>query len=277
MRSGNGRYLVIASGLAIVVTAIVQTIFTTVTGVAMSSTIPGMLVSVVLFGVIMFGVLGYFGKKVNTNVDEMISLYDDACDPQAFSIAAQPYAESVPMPYDQRTSWFMSYFAQALLDLGEVQKAQRIEQNMYESIRMTQSVDVQAQIIVNLVPLINKVLGPADAIPVIQKGLELLESGQTVQNAHEYEAYLRNQMTIAQALVESEDDTLARFYKAARTNPTVPLRVRVEQAWDEAKICYRAGEAERERECLEFIVENGNNLALVKPAKDRLASLSQAL
>ena len=269
MRSGNGRYLVIASGLAIVVTAIVQTIFPTVTGVAMSSTIPGMLVSVVLFGVIMFGVLGYFGKKVNTNVDEMISLYDDACDPQAFSIAAQPYAE--------RTSWFMSYFAQALLDLGEVQKAQRIEQNMYESIRMTQSVDVQAQIIVNLVPLINKVLGPADAIPVIQKGLELLEGGQAIQNAHEYEAYLRNQMTIAQALVESEDDTLARFYKAARTNPTVPLRVRVEQAWDEAKICYRAGEAERERECLEFIVENGNNLARVKPAKDRLASLSQAL
>lgn len=274
MGSGNGRYLVIASGLAIVVTAVIQTIYTTITGMAMSSTIPGMLLSIVLFGVIMFGVLGYFGKKINTNVDEMVSLYDDACDPQAFTIAAQPYAETIPMPYDHQSSWFMSYFAQALLDLGEVQKAQRIEQNMYESIRMTQSVEVQAQIIVNLVPLINKVLGPADAIPVIQKGLELLESGQPVENAAQYEAYLRNQLTIAQALVESKDDTLARFYKAARTNPTVPLRVRVEQAWDEAKVCYRSGDLEREKECLEFIVEHGNNLALVKPAKERLASLA---
>ena len=274
MKSGNGRYLVIASGLAIVVTAVIQGVYTALFGVAMSSTVPGMLVSVALFGAVMFGVLAHFNKKISVSVDELISLYDDSCDPQAFVVSGQALADTLSVPYDHRSSWFMSYFAQALLDLGEVQRAQRIEQNMYDSIRQSESVEVQVQIIVNLVPLITKVLGPADAVPVIQKGLELLESQEGMADAPQYEAYLRSQLTIASATVNADNEMLIGYYSASRNNPAIPLRIRVEQAWEEAKIRYRTQDEQLEKECLEFVVEHGCNLALAKPAKERLSSIA---
>lgn len=274
MFANSGRYVVIASGLAIVVTAVVQTIYTAATGQAMSSTLPGLAVSCLLFIGVMLAVYVYFGRKNNASVDALVSLYDDGCDPRALVDGSAGYVEKITVPYDAEASWFMSYYAQALLDLGEAKRAQQIEQNMYDSIRSATLVETQAKIIVNLVPLVVKVLGPADAVPVIQKGLDLLESGQCGADAAEFEAYLVNQLALARAAASQDDVLLERFYFSTRRNEALPLRIRVEQAWEEAKIHYRKGDAAKEAECLEFVVQNGNKLALVKPAADRLLAIS---
>lgn len=274
MFANNGRYVVIASGLAIVVTAVVQTVYTAATGRALSSTLPGLIVSCLLFMVIMLAVYAYFGRKGSASVDALVSLYDDACDPRAFVDGSAGYVEKMSAPYDAEASWFMSYYAQALLDLGEAKRAQQIEQNMYDSIKGAALLETQAKIVVNLVPLVVKLLGPADAVPVIQKGLDLLESGQCGRDAADFEAYLVNQLAVARAAASQDDVLLERFCFSTRRNEALPMRIRVEQAWEEAKIHYRKGDAAKEAECLDFVVRNGNKLALVKPASDRLLAIS---
>lgn len=270
----NGKYFVYASGAGLVLTAVVQGIYSAVTGLPMASTLPGLIASLLLFvGTTVIALL-YFKRKSAVDIDALLDVYNESCDPGAFVEQSQIYVNGMQAPFDSSSSWYMSYYAQALLDLGQVQQAQKIEQDMYESIRQANDVEQQAKIIVNLVPLARKLLGSADTVPVIQKGIELLNSGEAVKDALAYEGFLQNQLVICTALAEQDDEKLIRFYSSSRTNETLPLRIRVEQAWEEAQIHYRAGDTARELECLEFIVAHGNKLAFVKAAQDRLLSLT---
>lgn len=270
----NGKYLVYASGIAMIVTAVVQTIYSVLTGLPMAATLPGLIISLLLFVGTTLVALAYYKRKSTVDVDQLIDVYNEACDPSAFVSQSQMYVNGMNPPYDNASSWFMSYYAQALLDLGRVSEAQKIEQDMYESIKESTGLEQQAKIIVNLVPLAQKLLGPADTVPIIQKGLELLQTGEAGKDAPAYEAYLQNQLVICTALAENDVEKLVRFYSSARNNETMPLRIRVEQAWEEAKIHYAQGDTQREIECLEFISTKGNKLAFVKQAHDRLVSLS---
>lgn len=270
----TGKYLVYASGAALVLTAVVQSIFSAVTGLPMAGTLPGLIASLLLFVGTTAVALLYFKRKSTVDVDTLLDIYNESCDPSAFVEQSQLYVNGMLSPYDSTSSWYMSYYAQALLDLGQVQQAQKIEQDMYDSIREATDVDQQAKIIVNLVPLARKLLGSADSVPIIQKGIELLNSSEAVKDGYAYESYLQNQLVVCTALAEHDDEKLVRFYSSSRNNETLPLRIRVEQAWEEAQIHYRAGETAREVECLEFIVAHGNKLAFVKAAQDRLLSLS---
>lgn len=270
----TGKYLVYASGAALVLTAVVQSVYSAVTGLPMAGTLPGLIASLLLFVGTTAVALLYFKRKSTVDVDTLLDIYNESCDPSAFVEQSQLYVNGMLSPYDSTSSWYMSYYAQALLDLGQVQQAQKIEQDMYDSIREATDVDQQAKIIVNLVPLARKLLGSADSVPIIQKGIELLNSSEAVKDGYAYESYLQNQLVVCTALAEHDDEKLVRFYSSSRNNETLPLRIRVEQAWEEAQIHYRAGETAREVECLEFIVAHGNKLAFVKAAQDRLLSLS---
>lgn len=270
----NGKYLVYASGAALVLTAVVQSIYSAVTGLPMAGTLPGLVTSLLLFVGTTVVALLYFKRKSTVDVDTLLDVYNESCDPGAFVEQSQLYVNGMQAPYDSTSSWYMSYYAQALLDLGQVQQAQKIEQDMYESIRDANDVEQQAKIVVNLVPLARKLLGSSDTVPIIQKGIELLNSGIAVKDGFAYESYLQNQLVICTALAEQDDAKLIRFYSSSRTNETLPLRIRVEQAWEEAQIHYRAGDTAHEVECLEFIVAHGNKLAFVRAAQDRLLSLS---
>lgn len=270
----NGKYFVYASGAALVLTAVVQSIYSAVTGLPMAGTLPGLIVSLLLFvGTTLIALL-YFKRKSTVDVDTLLDVYNESCDPGAFVEQSQLYVNGMQAPYDSTSSWYMSYYAQALLDLGQVQQAQKIEQDMYDSIREASDVEQQAKIVVNLVPLARKLLGPSDTVPIIQKGIELLDTGVAVKDGFAYESYLQNQLVICTALAERDDAKLVRYYSSSRTNESLPLRIRVEQAWEEAQIHYRAGDTAREVECLEFIVAHGNKLAFVGAAQDRLISLS---
>ena len=268
----NRKYMFMATGAGIVVTAIVQTIYSLVMHQAMAATLPGLVLSLVLFIVVTGFAAVYFGKRASEDADSLIALYDDLCDPAALADRGKATASQMTVPYDVPSAWFMSYYAQALLDMGIVQNAREIERAMYESVGAAKKVEDQAQIVTNLVPLSLKVLGPAETLPIIEMGLKLLAEGPALKLAPAI-AYLENQQVIVSAQVNGEDEKLVRYYSGARDNADVPLRIRVEQAWDEARIHYRTGNAAAERACLEFIAANGNKLALVKPARDRLSAL----
>ena len=268
----NRKYMFMATGAGIVVTAIVQTIYSLVMHQAMAATLPGLILSLALFVVVTAFAAMHFGKRANEDADALISLYDDLCDPQALADRGKATASQMTVPYDVPSAWFMSYYAQALLDMGITQNAREIERAMYESVGASKKVEEQAQIVTNLVPLSLKVLGPAETLPIIDMGLKLLAEGPALKLAPAI-AYLENQRIIVSAQVNGEDERLVRYYSSARDNADVPLRIRVEQAWDEARIHYRAGNVAAEREALRFIVDNGNRLALVAPAKERLAAI----
>lgn len=273
MFSFNRKYMFMATGAGLVVTALVQTIYSLATKQAMAATLPGLALSLALFIVVTAFAAMHFSKRANEDADSLIALYDELCDPQAFADQGKATASAMTVPYDASSSWFMSYYAQALLDLGITQNAREIERAMYESVAESKKAEEQAQIITNLVPLSLKVLGPADTLPIIAKGLDLLNAGPALKLAPAI-AFLENQQVIANAQVNKDDEKLVRFYNSTRLNEEVPLRIRVEQAWDEARIHYRTGNAEAERACLEFVVAKGNKLALVQPAKDRLRAIA---
>ncbi len=269
----NRKYMFMATGAGLIVTAIVQTIYSLVTHQALAATLPGLALSLLLFIVVTAFAAVHFSKRANEEADSLIALYDELCDPQAFADRGKATAQAMTVPYDASSSWFMSYYAQALLDIGIVQNAREIERGMYDSVAESKKVEEQAQIVTNLVPLSLKVLGPAETLPIIQMGLDLLKQGPVLKLAPAI-AFLENQQVIVQAQVDGDDEKLLRFYSSTRLNEDVPLRIRVEQAWDEARIHFKRGEAAAERSCLDFVVSHGNKLALVKAAQARLESRS---
>lgn len=270
----NKKYFVYVVGTGIVTTTVVQTIYTAVTGLPMAATLPGLIASILILVVSTGVAYLFFNRKSGNTYQAAIEAYDELCDPSASAEMFKPHLNELAPPYDGAVSWLMSYYAQILLDLGRVQEAQEIERNMYDSIKETDKIDEQAKIIVNLVPLAQKLLGHADAVPIIQKGLELLQAAPKTNEITSFEAYLNNQLVLSSAHANQDDEKLVRFYSSARNNSSVPLRLRVEQAWAEAQIHYKNGETAREIECLEFIENSGNQLAVVKPAHDRLIALS---
>ena len=62
-------------------------------------------------------------------------------------------------------------------------------------------------------------------------------------------------------------------FSAIRGNDGYPMRVRVSDALLEASVHKSRGNAADERECLLFVVQNGNQLPAVKLANERLAEL----
>ena len=266
----NRKYMFMATGAGLVVTAVVQTIYSMITHQAMSATLPGLVLSLGLFVVVTAFAAVHFSKRATEDADAFISLYDDLCDPQSFVDQGKLLASGMTVPYTASSSWFMSYYAQALLDVGVTQNAREIERAMYDSIAETSKTEEQAQIITNLVPLSLKVLGPEETLPIIETGIDLLNQGPQLKLAPVI-AYLENQRIIVDARIFGKADKLLPFYASVRADSSVPLRVRVEHTWDEARLHYQLGNVPTEKECLEYVTRFGNRLALVKAAKERLA------
>ncbi len=51
------------------------------------------------------------------------------------------------------------------------------------------------------------------------------------------------------------------------------MRLRVESAWKLARLSYQEGDTATERTMLQFVVDHGNKLALVAPARKQLGEL----
>ncbi len=267
------KYVIVACVIAVVIPLVVSTAWPLFTGQIMAASVGGLILLLALFFGGFLVSVRVMGRKADELVDGYIALYDEKCDPQAFVDASRDIASSVVVPFTPSGAWFIGYYAQAMLDLGFVEKAEKLRDAMFDTIAKSKKASDQISMIVDLVSLMTKLEGPEETLPVVEKGIELIGAPAELDAAVQKD-YLTSQAQILRARMNGELDKLATLYADVVSRELVPMRIRVECAWEEARIHFNAGDAARERDSLEFVVGHGNKLALVAPARARLEVLA---
>ena len=266
------RYVIIACVVAGCIAVGTMTVWTLVAGYNVSGTIPGLIVSLVVLFVSLGVMVRIMARKADQKTAEYISLYNDQCDPEAFLAAGQDLADVITVPFNEPGSWFMSYYAQASLDAGQTERAKNIEESLYHSIDQANIPLIQAAIIANLVPLAEKVVGYADTLPLLERGISLIADDQDPQSVTRRQ-YLESQRAFVEAQINHDEESLLRLFNQTVPNDLIPMRIRVEYAWQEARIHYAQGDQDAELRCLQFVADHGNRLALTQQARQRLGTL----
>lgn len=266
------RYTIICCVAAVVVAVAVSTIWPLVTGQIMAASLSGLLLLLALFFATLLIAYRILGGRADAETERLFSLYNDQCDPAAFVEQGATVASAAGQQATEMSSWYMSYYAQALLDVGRGDQACDVMVRQLKGVDAAKKEPVKAAIVVNMVPLACKLDSGDEALRLIDQGLGLLGEGQDMPSVQR-RAYLQSQRELVSARGEADPTRLIELCAAVRQNDQQPMRLRVERAWDEARAHYRTGNLEGERTCLEFVVGHGNKLALVGPARSRLAEL----
>lgn len=269
------RYVIAVCASAVAVSIVVSTIWAFVTGRVMASTIEGLLISLAVFFATLAITGRIFNNKATEETERLFALYNDRCDPEAFVNEAADLARAARETRGELSSWVMSYYAQALLDVGKPDAARAILSEQVQSVDALKKTSDQAAVVVNMVPLAMKLEEPPVVMALIDHGIKLIGDAEDFAST-ERRTYLQGQRAIVEARLAGDATQLVELYERIRTSTAGPVRVRVERAWDEAQLHFRAGDVERERACLQFVADKGNKLALVKPARERLAALASA-
>ncbi len=267
------KYTIFVCIIAVALPVVVSTVWPLMTGQMMASTLPGLVGMFVLF---IFGLLvayAIFEKKAEKTVDGYLAQYNDACDPEAFLDRATWLYEAMSFPCNQISSWFLGYYAQALLELGRVEEARAIGVGLRQSAYATRKPAAKAAILANLVPLAEKLDDAAVVEGIVSDGLEYCaqDGGSKTVELREFFA---NQQKVFAVRTTEDQAAIANMAETIRSNAAYPARIRVEYAWEEAGALYKTGDVSEERRCLAFVVEKGNKLALATRARERLASIS---
>lgn len=266
----NYAFLGYILGMAIPV--LLVTAVSWVVGFYVVYTLPGLIAAIVLLVV---GLLT--AKRVVTNMadrkaDEMIALYNNACDPEAFLSSASSVAREIRPPYDPAGSWFLSFYALALDDAGKRNEAVQIGQAMLSSAQIATEPKDKAALLVNIIPLVQRLFGAEQALEVVVQAQDVL-SGSNDPDDMNRMSYLNFERTVLEAIRDGDDKTLINHFSGIRNTETYPMRVRVSDALLEASIHKAQKNVAAEHECLTFVVEHGNKLPAVTLARQRLAEL----
>lgn len=269
------RYAIISCVVAVAVPLAVSTAYAAVTGKIMAASLDGLIVLLLLLFGTMALMQGVFARRVDGRTAQLLALYNDDCDPEAFVEQGRAVADAITEPYDVTGSWFMTYYGQALLDAGKADQARKVAEALRESVAAARKPQAKVGIIANAVPLVAKVDGPKAALDLVGEGLELA-GGQDADPADSRVVFLRGQQRLRQAEAADDDAELRSFYEKSVADAAVPERLRVESAWKLARLAFRSGDAATERRMLRYVVGHGGKLALVAPARKQLDALGDA-
>lgn len=267
------KYTIITVIIAVIPSLVVSTVYPLFTGQIMAASLGGLITLFILF----FGSL-YLGfmimeRRAEQETEKLLTIYNANCDPERFVKEGADLAAAIQFPCKEAGAWYLGYYGQALLDTGDIARAQEIAHGLELSISQAKKSSEKAGILVNLLPLIEKLSGDAKAEELIQQGLQLL-AGDPSGAASVRRDFLNGQKKLIDARSATDPQASIQIYDAVTQGNRYPMRVRVESAWNEANAYYKAGDLRKERECLEFVVANGNKLALVAQARSRLKALS---
>lgn len=269
------KYVIAICVIAVAVPVVVSTIYPMVTGQIMASTIGGLITLLLLFFISMLIAFNFFERKAEGITERYIDLYNDKCDPEAMVREAGSLAASITFPCNEEGAWFIGYYAQALLDMGKVEEAKQIDAGLRMSIQAAKKPLQKVRILVNLVQL-NEKLDSLDAsLELIEAGLKIVY-GSTQPAAIQRRDFLLSQKKIIEARKSVDQKYIIGLDDAVKTNSFYPMRVRVEYAFDEARAYSKLGDSQQEKSNLEFVIKNGNKLALVQKAKDKLDGIADA-
>ena len=236
------------------------------------STLPGLISAILLMIISLLTAKKIVTGMADRKTSEMLSLYNDKCDPQAFVNASQTVVREMRPPYDETASWYLSFYALALDDLGKREEAVRIGQAMLSSAQMAQDPKVKAALLVNIEPLVQRLFGVQQALDVVVQGQEVL-AGSTDPDDLNRVSFLKWEQGILEAIFDGNDAVLIERFSGIRMSTGHPMRIRVSYALLEASVRKSRGEKGKERECLEFVVANGGKLPAVGLAQERLKEL----
>lgn len=268
------KYAIICCVIAVAVPVVVSTVYAAVTGSIMAASLGGLITLLVLLFGSMYIAQSFFARKADAETEAMLAKYNDDCDPRAFTQDAARIIDNIQPPYNVMASWFLTYYAQALLDEGNAQQARAIDENMLKSADAAKNDSIRLGILMNTVPLVTKTQGPQAALDIVNKALALLPNIQQAPQGNDPATFLNNQKTLLEATLTGDTATLRALYGKVRQDEDLPMRIRVESAWKEAQACHSASDTAQEKTCLDFVVNNGNELALVAPARKQLAALA---
>ncbi len=266
-------YEIVVCVVGVGIPFVVSTVWASVTGEIMAASITGLILLILLLLVSLFVMQFIMSKVADRKINKYISYYDNDCDPQKMLDESVKVREKLQAPFNTLVAWFASYCAQALLDVGHTQQAQIIAGDLRQSVDAQSKTTRKVDILVNLVPLLSKLEGAKSASECSQYALNMLDEINEPEKSSR-RIYLQNQLKMAQERIDNDNNELIALYESTRDNNSLAMRIRVEYAWDEARIFYSEGSKDRELSCLHFVVDNGNKLALVGVARKRLAALS---
>lgn len=237
----------------------------------MASSISGLLLLLAIFAVSMFVGVNAMEHVAQKKTNEVLDLYNAECDPEAFIAKGAPIADAVTFPCREAGAWYMSYYAQAELDAGNKDKAIEIEHQIQSSYEAAKNVRLKAGILVNLIQVVDKIDGNSEALKLINEGFSLTK-GDMTPVGRERTAFLESQKKIMESRLAVNPENAFKIDSAVVKSNAYPMRIRVEAAWDQARQAYKMGNTPAETDALQFVVKNGNKLALVKKAKKQLQS-----
>lgn len=268
------KYSIIACIIGVAPSVIISTLYPLMTGTIMAASIGGLVMLFVIFALSMMIGFNSMERRAEQVTNKLLALYNDDCDPQLFLTQGASVAQNVAFPCKEAGAWFMSYYAQALLDAGEVDRARAVEKGLQESAQVAKKPQLKAGIIVNLIPLADKLDGTKDALSLIHAGLTFIQNDPT-PIASERRAFLESQQKIMEVRMSGDATAAAELDEAIRKSEAYPMRIRVEAAWAEARAYFKTSNVMGERSALHFVIDHGNKLALVSQAQQRLAGLAK--
>lgn len=266
------KYTIAICVIAVALPIIASTLWPLLFGQLMATSAMGLFLMIGLFIVGLF--LGYliFEKKAEALAEGYTAKYNEKCDPQAFLSEGKRLAEEIKYPYNALGAWYMSYYAQALLDIGNADEAKRIYDDISKSIEANKRGIDKIGIIANLIPLDEKINPASSTVELIDQGLKICKS-DNIRSAKPFEDFFESQKKIAVARLAGNEELIARLSEKIRSSAQYPMRIRVEYAWSEASACYRLGDYSEEKRLLHYVVKNGNRLILVSKAQKRLNAM----
>ena len=231
-------------------------------------------VGMVLLALLIFGPIlsfNFFNRRASAEFDRIMNLYNEDCDPQAFVDEGALIVQNAQSPYNPFEAWFLSFYALALLDVGRAEEAAQIGKNMQDFAESAENNEEKASYLVNIIPLVLRLFGPAAGLSVIDRALEIVQNNPA-PNSAEQEGYLISQKRMVEAVENHDAAYLLERCEAIRTNASgnQQMRVRVLEAEQEAQLREITGDAVGARECWQFVADNGNRLPSVEEARRHL-------
>ena len=175
------KYVWAAYALSVLIPAASLAAFSVVMGGNVVKTLPGLFSSLMLFFACLYVMPRLMGQLADRKAEQLVSLYNDGCDPDAFRAQAAAPARAIGEPYTEAGSWFLSFYALALADGGQVEEAARIGEGLSASAAQAEGEGERAALLVNMEPVVQRLLGERPALGAVEEAERLLEGDASAE------------------------------------------------------------------------------------------------
>lgn len=260
------RYEIAACAFAVAIPLIVSGAWSAITGRAMLFTAAGAVVCVVLLLAGLFVFTRLFAGLAQRKTESLVSLYNDGCDAKAFADEGRAIAESAEGPLNEMSAWYLSFYANALIDVGKRDAAAKIALLLQDSVKDAPDNAARLALYADLVPITDAFFGPEQVRALADEALALPVQGADAV-AEQRENYLGWARATADAKLRGDMASLLANYRVIWSNVDQCMRLRVEYAEREGRLHLTLGNDEAARGCMRFAAENGRDLPAARRAR----------